>query len=243
MALQSCPLHVLITRPHAQATRFAAQLIAADCDLVPLISPLIAPVFLHPEIPDTGFGAIVLSSETGAQAAADLAKNGTKLPEIAFCVGDQTAQVARDLGFVAHSAGGDVHDLLALVVGHRKLAPFLHLRGRETTGDLVSDLSVAGIRAKAAIVYAQEEQPLSAEARALLAADAPVCVPLFSPRSARLFRAALEGHAPNAPLLMVAISEAAAREIPQGMARSMAIAASPDAPAMVRAVAAICFKP
>ncbi len=245
MTPQSCPLTVLITRPHAQATRFAAQLAQAFGDQVaPVISPLIAPTFLHPDLPQGPFGAVVLSSETGAQAADALRQCGTTLPDIAFCVGDHTAETARSFGFTAHSAAGDVRDLLALVVQHRQHGPFLHLRGRETTGDLVTDIRAAGLQAQAAIVYAQDRQRLTANAIALLAAsDAPLCVPLFSPRSARLFCEALAGETLRAPLLVVAISEAAAREIPPKIAQTITIAAHPDAPAMMKAIAATCFKP
>jgi uroporphyrinogen-III synthase len=242
MVVQSCPLPILITRPHLQALRFAVQLANACGDAaMPVISPLLAPVFLRPELPKGPFGAIVLSSETGAQAAADLRQNGATLPDIAFCVGDQTALVAGELGFQAHSAAGDVNDLLAMVVQHRDNAPFLHLRGRETTGDLVTDIRSAGIEAQAAVVYAQDAQPLSAAAFAVLMAQRPVCVPLFSPRSARLFHAALGGKTMSAPLCVVAISVAAASAFPRDLAKTLTVATRPDAPAMIQAIADLCF--
>lgn len=244
MMPQSCPLPVLITRPRAQSLRFAAQLTDAYGEtLAPVISPLIEPVFLKPDLPDTRFGAMILSSETAAQAAAALRDAGAVVPELALCVGDQTANVARDLGFVAQSAAGDVHDLLALVLRHAADAPFVHLRGRETTGDLVSDIINAGLGAHAAIVYAQNPKPIAAAARDLLAGHTPVCLPVFSPRSARLLCHALDGVVINAPLVWVAISDAAARQIPASLASQSRVATHPDAPAMLHAIGAARFKP
>ena len=65
--------------------------------------------------------------------------------------------------------------------------PLLHVRGRHAAGDLVGALAARGIPVKAAELYDQVPQPLSPDARALFAAGAAAVVPLFSPRTARIF--------------------------------------------------------
>jgi len=61
------------------------------------------------------------------------------------------------------------------------------VRGRHAAGDLVGALAARGIPVKAAELYDQVPQPLSPDARALIAAGAAAVVPLFSPRTARIF--------------------------------------------------------
>ena len=68
-----------------------------------------------------------------------------------------TAAAARQAGFAARSADGDVADLAALVVAaHRPGAgAFLHVRGAHAAGDLVGRLAAAGVPARAAAIYDQ----------------------------------------------------------------------------------------
>jgi uroporphyrinogen-III synthase len=214
MALQSRALPILITRPEPQATRFSKVLTARYGALVqPVTCPLIAPRFLTTALPDGPFGAVVLTSETGVLAADRLAKAGHVVPSLAFCVGDRTAEVAQGLGFDARSAAGDASALIDLIQRHPQNAPFLHLHGRETRGDVVRQLRAQDLPADGAEVYAQEEQPLSAAARALLAQPGRVVVPLFSPRTADLFAKQLAEHPVSAQIFAVAISKAAAEPI------------------------------
>ena len=189
MAPQSRALPVLITRPEPQASRFASDLRARYGDrIVPIVSPLLSLAILHPTLPTGPFGAVVLTSETGARAAAGY----HDLPKRAYCVGDRTAQVARALGFDAESAAGDVDQLFHLLRDQSDDAPFLHLRAREARGDLVARLSAAGVPAQDAVVYAQEVTDLTAEAVTVLSGPGPaVIVPLFSPRTAKIFLDAL----------------------------------------------------
>lgn len=214
MALQSRALPVLITRPEPQASRFSKVLTARFGTLVrPVICSLIAPRFLSAALPDGRFGAVVLTSETGALAADRLAKAGYMVPHVAFCVGDHTAEVAQGLGFDARSAAGDATALVDLILQHPDRAPFLHLHGHETRGDVVGQLRARGLSAEGAKVYAQEEQPLSVQARALLAQPGPVVVPIFSPRTAKLFAKQLAEHLVSAKVFVVAISEAATKPV------------------------------
>lgn len=242
MVPQSSALPVLITRPQPQAARFADQVRAAFGDTVdPVLSPLLAPRFLVPDLPEGRFGAVVLTSETGVQAAVDLRSRGASLPGLAFCVGDHTADIARTLGFAAQSAAGDVIDLLELLARNPQDAPFLHLRGQKTAGNLLVGLRAKGIAAQDCVIYAQDEKPLSAQSFALVASQHAVCVPLFSPRSARLFVAAVQGHPVRARLLIAAISQAVARSLPDGFADAITIADQPDAASMLGVIGQFRF--
>jgi uroporphyrinogen-III synthase len=105
-------------------------------------------------------------------------------------VGEITAETARRAGFAARSADGDVAALADLVAeGHRPGGAVLHLRGRHAAGDLVAELAARGIPARAAEIYDQRPCPLAPEARDLLARGDRAVLPVFSPRTARLFAA------------------------------------------------------
>jgi uroporphyrinogen-III synthase len=201
--------------------------------LKPVISPLMVPEYLSPDWPDEDYSTVILTSETGVEAAARLRALGRRLPKRAICVGDRTAAVARGAGFDATSAQGDAEVLIALILQGDDPGPFLHLRGRDARGDIAPRLAAKGRPAHAAIVYQQVAQPLNAQARALLEGADPVIIPLFSPRSAAL----LADFGPfSAPLLLAAISPAAAETATILVARRLELAARPDASAMLDAV-------
>lgn len=230
---------VLLTRPAAQSQRFAAAL--ADrfgADFRVVIAPLMAPRFLSPALP-TKATALILTSETGAEAARRMKDKLPHLAEnLAYCTGDRTAAAAEAAGFRAISAQGDAEALIALILSQRKTAgeelPLLHLRGEDSRGNVAARLLAAGVACTEVVVYRQEEQPLSPEALALLAQPAPLIVPLFSPRSARLFAAAARAAA--APLSLAAISPAAAAMAEALAPARLITAARPDAAAMLDAV-------
>lgn len=234
MAPQHCALSVLLTRPAAQAERFAAEMAIRFGDtLKPVFSPLMVPEYLCPDWPDEEYSTLILTSETGVEATARLRALGRKLPKQAICVGDRTAAMARAAGFDATSAQGDAEVLIALILQGDDPGPFLHLRGRDARGDIAPRLAAKGRRAHAAIVYQQVAQRLNGQARALLGGTDPVVIPLFSPRSAAL----LADFGPfAAPLLLAAISPAAAETATILAPLRMEVAARPDAAAMLDAV-------
>lgn len=112
-----------------------------------------------------------------------------------------------------------------LIAAHR--GRLVHPHGRH----LARALPVEGM-----VVYDQTAVPPSAEALGVLAGSAPVILPLFSPRSARLAAAAAAGA--RAPLLPVAISAAAAHAWGAARAEPTRLALRPDAAAMLAAVTA-----
>ena len=228
---------VLLIRPKAQAERFAARIGRALPQARIVISPLME---IRPVMPDTplrGAAGLVFTSEN-AVAAVEGHDGLHDLP--VWCVGERTAAAARRAGFVrvasAASDGGDAEGLLRMLLRQRPAGPLLHLRGTHAAGDLARRLTDAGVPCLPVVVYDQPSRPLNRAALGLLAGADPVLLPVFSPRSARLFLDAAASI--DAPLHPVAISPAAAAVWCAARADPLCIAARPDAEAMVESLVA-----
>lgn len=233
MAAQSRPPRFLLTRPAAQGARFAESLRQRFPGAEITESPLIAPRFLAPPLPPGPFAAAIFSSETGVEAARRL---GGPLSPLAFCVGARTAKAAEDAGYRVQSAGLDAEDLLVTILHANPAGRLIHLHGAETRGNLAERLNSAGIVTYSIVVYAQDALPLTAEARAMLAADHAVFVPLFSPRTAQLFTE--EAADARAALHVAALSPAVRSSLHLPTA-ALATAAHPDAASMLDALSAL----
>ena len=143
-----------------------------------------------------------------------------------YAVGDATAEAANRAGLHAISAGGDAAALLARIAADGARGPFLHLRGEYVAADIAAALRAKGHSARGVVVYDQVDADLGDRARAILAGDAPVMVPLMSPRSAQIFFAQAKGAV--APIFVAAISSNAADAVPHGRAKVVEIAQTPD---------------
>lgn len=237
MARQSDPsgtaVPVLVTRPRAQGEDFARKLLARfGSRLRPIVAPLMATEFLSPPVPTGPFDAVIFTSASGVEGAARL---GAELPRRAYCVGRATAAAATKAGFDALSSDGDVTDLAASLLAGPKTGRFLYLRGVDTAGELENTLISHGIHALSLQVYLQEPIPLTGESLDLLRQSGPVILPLFSPRSARIFHQAMPPDT-RADLRIAVMSEAVARGAAPVPHSALVIAARPDAAAMLDAV-------
>ena len=226
---------VLLTRAALQSGRFGESLNARVKGARVLFSPLMAPKFVWPAVPDRPWQALIFTSETGAGMAGAMKEAGVaRFPNPAFCVGSRTAQVAKVAGFVPLSASADAEEILALILSQPR-TPLLHLRGRETRGDLARRLSASGVETYDAIIYVQEAQPLTPAAVSLLQGLNPVVIPLFSPRSAEILKAECLRIGAKAPLSIIALS-AAVGEAAAGLSPNILIAAAPNGESMLEAV-------
>lgn len=227
---------VLLTRPAPQSARFAAALRDRFGEgLRIVISPLMTAQFLAPPLPMDGLRGLVFTSETGVAGFARLTDR-RDLP--AHCVGRATAEAAREAGLdVATVAGGDAATLAAALAGAE--GPLLWPRGEDAAIDLVAALAPVAVRP--VIVYRQAPHPATTEARALVATGSLFVLPLFSPRSARLFAAALPDR--RAPVLVAAMSEAVAAVARELHPARIVVAERPDAAAMVDALAVLIAAP
>jgi uroporphyrinogen-III synthase len=232
MGKQSASVPVLLTRPMAEAQGFASALSDRfGARVRPVLCPLMAVEHLAPTLPPGPFAAVIFTSTAAVEAALRL---GADLPQDAWCVGRKTADRATAAGFRARSADGDADALVAAILADPPQGRLLHLRGEDARGAVAERLVSAGSETISLVVYRQKAQPLPPEGIALLRADGPVILPLFSPRSATLFRAALLPDS-RATLWLVAMSAAvaeAARPIPH---RALVTAFQPTAEAMLTA--------
>lgn len=220
---------LILTRPRSASERFLA--IVQDVmgeSVKAVVSPLIEiePSKARFSQKDEG---LVLTSENGANAAKRLGfKQGTE----AYCVGQRTALVASEAGFVPFSADGDVEDLVTMVDQLRPPMPLVHVRGEHVRGDLCQRLQGRGIECTEVVAYRQVAKPPSQELLAALQGNEPLLVPLFSPRSAMIFGLCEE---PTAPIHVIALSAAVAAEVADLGADTVRTVPKPDADAMVAA--------
>jgi uroporphyrinogen-III synthase len=93
------------------------------------------------------------------------------------------------------AAGGDVADLARLMASvlDRLKGPVLYLSGKETAGDLAGDLAARGLEVERVVLYeAVAATTLPREARFALQEGTADGVLIYSPRSARVWKALLE---------------------------------------------------
>lgn len=228
---------VLLTRPRAQSEAFAhrlGQALDGRADIA--IAPLIEIVPTGTEVPLSGATHLLVTSAR-ALPALDAAKAPATPPVL--CVGTRTAEAARQRGLsvLAEAPTATALADVALTVLPTG-AHVVYLRGRHVAVDIANRLERAGHTVTEAIVYDQRALPLSEEAMGFLRSGRPIIAPLFSARSARLFRAALATAPPAGSLCPVAISPAVAEAFgPAGGA--VTIAEAPTADAVLKAILAI----
>ena len=227
---------LFLTRPEADSLRFAQAARAAGWRGEVLVAPLLRIVPAPPSEEVLSAAQTLVATSQHAIAALVAAKPLRDRP--IWCVGPRTAQAAQAAGFgKVHVAAGDAQSLRAALLAALPEEPVLHLRGDHAAMDIAAELRAAGLQAEACVVYEQVAQPLTDAARARLGKGGDVVLPVFSPRSARLLVAAMEGcTAPSTRLHLLAISsaaQAAAQVVPWASQHS---AARPDGPAMIAAL-------
>jgi uroporphyrinogen-III synthase len=223
---------VLLTRPLAEGRAFAAALTGRFGPRVkPILAPLMAVRHLAPPPPPGPFAGVIFTSAAAVEAAARIEGD---LPREAWCVGGRTAGRATAAGFRARSADGDADALVAAILADPPKGRLLHLRGQDTRGDVAERLVSAGLETVSLVVYQQEAQSLSSDGAALLAAEGPVILPLFSPRSAVLLGAALPPQT-GATLWLVPMSAAVADAAKTIRHHAVVTAEAPNATAMLHA--------
>ena len=191
---------VLLTRPAVQSRAFAARLRERFGPRLEVIeSPLLRIDMLSPEVDFSRYDGIVFTSQNGVAAFAHL---GGPTGMTAYCVGDRTADAAREAGLLAVSADGDVDALNALLAREATGQRLLHLRGAHVAGALREEVEPL-------VAYEQRPVALNNAALAAIAEQEPMAVPLFSPRTARLFAAQFEGER-QAHLHLICLSPAVA---------------------------------
>lgn len=214
---------VLLTRPEPDSHAFLDAL-AARLGRRPaaVVSPLVE-IRPHGKVPPlAGYEAVFVTSRNAVRVAG-AALAGRRV----LTVGEATAAAARDAGAEAACLGQDLDDLLDRLPP--LAGPVVHLRGRETRGDLAGALASRGIAADEAVIYDAAALALNDDARRLLAEPGRVLAPVFSPRSMRLLVAAAGDARPEVVALSPAVAEVAAPLPVAAVAREPTRAAMLDA--------------
>ncbi len=235
-------MHLLVTRPEAEAQALRAQLQALGQTVT--VDPLMR-IETIPIPADALQGCVgtIATSRNGlrALAASPAISAARGLPLLA--VGPGTAALARDLGFADVTAGkGTGAELVPLIVERARMlsGPLAHVRGEEVAFNLKEALSGHGIELLELIAYRSiPADALRTETQKLLAEGKIDGVILMSPRTATIFAgliraAGLEKPARGLVLLCLSKAVAAAAE-PIASAR-VEVAETPDMEGMLSAV-------
>jgi uroporphyrinogen-III synthase len=216
---------LIVTRPIAQSESFAASVMAAwDGPLNLIVSPLIEIVPLPATIPDVD--SVIFTSANGVSAARSL---GLPAGLKAWCVGDRTAQIAKQAGFDPIIGPGDAEGLVARLIVAQPTGIIAHIRGMHARGDVSARLNAAGVNCVDVVAYDQQSCALTPQAHMALFADEPVIFPLFSPRTSTI----LSKQGPfKAPVHIIALSDAVKSAVDPALGWDIAVASTPDADAM-----------
>ncbi len=225
---------VLVTRVEPGAARTCDRLAALGYHPINAATARIEP--LEADLQLTPGEGLALTSPNGARAAARLVADRTCS---VFAVGDATAQAAREAGFTrVDSAAGDGAALASLLIAQRP-SGVVHVRGHDQAFDLVAALDAADLPARSIIAYAA--RPVARLPRAALdALEAGAAVLIHSPKgAARLVKILRQTHAESLihTTGFAVISPAAAQPLVDAGAQRMEIAATPDEPALLEALA------
>lgn len=207
------PFTLLLTRPESDSRRFAAML--------PEFPQMISPI-LRIEPVEHDRAALAQAESLVFTSAHAIPFAGPGQGRVALCVGERTAELALLAGFKVQMGNGFAEGLLPLI--EATPTPLIHPHGRH----IARNLPVPGM-----VVYEQISQPLLDKALHLLAGEEPVILPVFSPRSAQLLSAELQGA--TAPLWLVVISKAVAESFHAPFTK-IAIAQKPTSQAMIKEI-------
>lgn len=226
------PFRVLVTRSEPGASETAERLSALG--YTPIVEPLFAVEPIAAVLP--GFDALAFTSLNGVRTFARLS---ARRDGPVFCVGDRTANAAREAGFAdVQSADGDLGDLVGLIESRLpNPVRLLHTGNEESRGDLAGTLSEKGWQAVFLPTYRAAPVPAPGPLLAVhLAGNAAFDAALIhSPRAAAILAGFLGGAPNSARVDVAAISLAAAQPL-QAFAGRVEIAAEPNEAALLKSL-------
>jgi uroporphyrinogen-III synthase len=234
-------MHVLVTRPRADAATFAGRLHALGHTTI--IEPLIDIVFAEgPALDLDGVQALAFTSANGVRAAARRT-HARAIPVLA--VGPATAAEAKAHGFtnVSESTGEGVEGLTRHIQASLRPAAgaILHATGTVRAGDLKAALAHAGFSVRTERLYeARAAANLSGALTVELAAGLIDAATFFSPRTASLFVSLIEAEnlaSACRSMIAVGLSPAVANALVSLTFREVRVAGQPTTEAMLAALA------
>jgi uroporphyrinogen-III synthase len=229
-------MRVLVTRPRGDAEDTAAKLAARGHQAV--IAPLLdIQIRTGEEIALDGVQAVLITSANGIRALATRTKRRDMK---VLAVGEQSANTARELGFVeVDDAHGDAQALADLAIARFKPqnGALFHASGAEMRGGLAEKLSARGFSVRGEALYdAVAATTLPPEARTALVRGTLDAALFFSPRTAGIFVdiVAREGLEDACRALgAFCISEAAGSALRTFSFREIRVAAAPNQDALL----------
>lgn len=232
---------LLLTRPGDGNTRFTALLppeVLSGFQVIetPLmqIEPTVGPAEFAAGL--EGIDRVIFTSRNGVKFASQL----TEARRPSFCVGRQTTKAACDAGWPAKLLGLDSDQFVSELIRVAPRETILHLRGKDSVGDIAQHLQQAGIRCHERVIYRQVQRSLSVPAQKALDAEIPLLVPLFSAKAATHF-SGLVSHARN--LSFIVMSAAVAMPLRRLHYEALHVSKTPDAEAMAAMLSYVAATP
>jgi uroporphyrinogen-III synthase len=230
----------LITRPQEDSADAAIAL--ARRGITPVLAPMMQIEYATPDIEKeiSLAQAILFTSRNGVRAFSRLSP--TRDIRV-LAVGDSTAALAREMGFVnVESAQGDSADLARLTIDRLKPADGLlfHAAGKTVAGDMSEALNKAGFKTIRRTLYDAKAVDALAEDTVTALRDRTLdYVLFFSPRTGRIFadlveKAGLAGTCDS--LKAICLSDAVASEIGDIDWREVIVAQQPTTTALLSVI-------
>lgn len=189
-------MRLLVTRPEPDAFRTADAL--RERGHTVSIAPLLKIEGVPADIGSGPWDAIVMTSANSCRAAAAHPRFPELVHRAAFCVGQHSAEAARQAGFAdVTAAGGDAAELAQMLKDRfARDRHLLYLAGEDRAADLAADLATHGIYMKTVVIYRALKVPEFPPAtRAALAAQEIDGVLHFSRRTAESYLSCAVGAA------------------------------------------------
>lgn len=235
-------MRLIVTRPREDALATARAL--EERGHAPILSPLLEIVPLPDvAVPSGDYRAVLVTSANGVRALAGNPAFHRLRGSLAVAVGPASASAAREAGFdrVAVAEG----DLVSLIRWVRENlppgeAPLLYASGAITAGDVAGELEAIGHHVRRVVLYEARPAPRLPEAAAsALQRREADGVLLYSPRTAGIWADLVRGAGlaeRAAGLRHYCLSPNVAAALSRGFGGScpVAVAASPDEPALLR---------
>ncbi len=220
-----------LIRPEAASRALANRIEAAIGHKIPT---LIAPVITVAPVPATydpaPYAGLILTSANAVAFADGLAGRPV------WCVGTRTAQAARARGAIVQAQAPDAQALVDLILAKPPEGKLLWLRGTHVASDVAGNLATQGIETDAVVVYDQPAPPPDPALLDALTGNAPVILPLYSPRSARLIGQAITHPGPG--VTAIALSPKIARTWQAATGQACGICSRPKGDEMERRIIA-----
>ena len=186
-------MRLLMTRPEPDASLSAQRLRSLGHEVI--VSPVLQVTYSNELLSWKSDAALVVTSKNGVRALDALVTDEMRKKATVFTVGDATAALASNAGFMSvTSASGTVDDLVDLIAG-KKLAQVHYICGRDRNDGLETKLQRLGILIKSAERYhADFASCLNEEAIKAFKNQDIDGVLLYSTRSAEAFNHLLKAN-------------------------------------------------